>query len=90
MASMCDIDFKVSMNALFVALEIQGDGIKFEFQIPTVFLDRGKDEQHMIVYHALGSTLCMFVPVIRELTVEFYRQLVRDLSSMSKQLKFDP
>ena len=37
----------------------------------------------MIVYHALGSTLCMFVPVIRELTVEFYRQLVRDSPSMS-------
>ena len=35
----------------------------------------------MVVYHALGSTLCMFVPVIRELTVEFYRQLVRELQA---------
>ena len=41
-----------------------------------MFLDGGRDEHHMIVYHALGSTLCMFVPVIRDLTVEFYRQLV--------------
>ena len=47
------------------------------FQIPTVFLERGTEEHHMVVYHALGSTLCMFVPVIRDLTVEFYRQLVR-------------
>ena len=66
------------------------DGISFEFQIPTVFLDRGKDEQHMIVYHALGSTLCMFVPVIRELTVEFYRQLVRELVAFNVKFKFDP
>ena len=46
-----------------------------------MFLDRGKDAHHMVVYHALGSTLCMFVPVIRELTVEFYRQLVRELKA---------
>ena len=47
-----------------------------------MFLDRGKDAHHMVVYHALGSTLCMFVPVIRELTVEFYRQLVRELQAL--------
>jgi hypothetical protein len=48
-----------------------------DFKIPSVFLEGGSSEYQMIVYHALGSSVCMFVPAIRELTVEFYRQLVR-------------
>ena len=47
-----------------------------EFRTPRVNLQGEYGGEHrLLVYHAVGSTLCMLVPAIREPTHEFYRGL---------------
>ena len=60
-----------------------------DFKIPTVFLEGGEREHHLIVYHALGSSVCIFIPVIREPTVDFFRQLDASLGPALTNMSAD-
>ena len=57
--SLKDVDVSLVVPKVFIPQK-EGDGLK---------------EYHLIVYHALGATLVLLLPLEIELTVELFRRL---------------
>ncbi|TRY79925.1 hypothetical protein TCAL_07067, partial [Tigriopus californicus] len=51
--------------------------------------DQARQEHHLIVYHALNSTVCLMIPSFQELTHELYRKLDASLGPQMTHMSAD-